>query len=94
MTKKKQRKKSGYLQKFRHNIDLNNFGVGAELLDWCKKHSDGAWGWWFWTHPNWHNPDYDTYDERAYENNRAYLSFQYKRDAVRFWFWWQKNERN
>ena len=87
---KKQRKKSGYLQRFRHDIDLNSFGVDGDLIAWCKRRSEGSWGWWFWTHPDWHNHDYDTYDERAYGRNRAYMSFQFKRDAVRFWFWWQR----
>jgi hypothetical protein len=90
MVKKKRRKKSGYLQRFRHNIDLNSFGVDGDLIEWCKRQSEGSWGWWFWTHPDWHNLDYDTYDERAYGRNRAYMSFQYKKDALRFWFWWQR----
>jgi len=89
---KKRRKKSGYQQRFRHNIDLNSYGVDADIMTWCRRHSEGAWGWWFWTHPDWHNYDsgYDTYDERAYGKNRAYMSFQFKRDALRFWFWWQR----
>jgi accessory colonization factor AcfC len=88
---KKPRKKSGYLQKFRHNIDLNTFGVGTELIEWCKRHSVGSWGWWFWTHSNWDNLAIDIYDEQAYKYNRAYMSFQYKRDALRFWFWLMRN---
>lgn len=89
---KKRRKKSGYLQRFRHDIDLNSYGVDGDLIEWCKRHSQGSWGWWFWTHSDWHNWAYDTYDERAYGKNRAYMSFQFKRDALRFWFWWQSKE--
>ena len=48
MVKKKNKpKRSGYNQKFRHNIYLNDYGVPAELLDWCRKRSKGKWGWWF-----------------------------------------------
>lgn len=85
------RRKSGYLQKFRHNISLNDFGVPGECMNWCKKHSKGHWGWWFKTCPEWDEPFVDPYDPEYHEKNEAFMSFQYKRDALRFWFWWQKN---
>lgn len=77
---KRKKRKSGYLQKFRYDISLNINGVPAICIDWCKKNCQGKWGWWFDSHddydPLWHN----------YEAQDAYMSFQYKRDAVRFWF--------
>lgn len=83
---KKKKRRSGYLQKFRHNICLNDYGVPGEYINWCKKKSKGLWGWWFETCPEWNEPYVDPYDPEYHEKNTAYMSFQYKRDAVRFWF--------
>ena len=77
---KKSPRRSGYLQKFRHNIYLNSNGVSEICIDWCEKNCKGNWGWWFNAH--------DEYDPMYHniEAQDAYMSFQYKRDAVRFWF--------
>ena len=83
---KNKRRSSGYLQKFRYNICLNDFGVPYEYITWCKKKSKGLWGWWFETCPEWNEPYVDPYNPEYHEKNMAYMSFQYKRDAVRFWF--------
>jgi hypothetical protein len=84
MVRKKRR--SGYLQRFRHNICLNDYGVPAEFIDWCKKKSKGLWGWWFETCPEWNEFHANPYNPEYHEKNTAYMSFQLKRDAVRFWF--------
>ena len=78
MVRKKRR--SGYLQKFRYDIYLNNNGVPAICIDWCEKNCQGSWGWWFNPHE-----DYDPMYHNV-EAQDAYMSFQYRRDAVRFWF--------
>ena len=83
---KKLSKRSGYGQRFRFNINLLDYGVPGEFLDWCRTQADGKWGWWFLDTKKFdHN--WQWYPEQA----EAYLSFQYKRDALRFWFWWQRN---
>lgn len=84
--KKSKHRRSGYNQKFRFNVNLNDYGVPGEMLNWCKKRSDGKWGWWFRDTKRF-NHDWQWYPEQT----EAYMSFQYKRDALRFWFWWQRN---
>jgi hypothetical protein len=77
------RKKSieyGYNMRFRYDVAMNNNGVPAICIDWCEKNCQGNWGWWFDPHE-----DYDLMYHNV-EAQDAYMSFQYKRDAVRFWF--------
>jgi len=82
--KRNRKKKIGYLQKFKYNISLRDYGVSMDSITWCKKRCEGAWGWWFDTAPEW----YTSWDP---EQNTAYMSFQYRKDAVKFWFWMEKN---
>ena len=73
-------KDCGYNQRFRHDVNMLDHGVPAECIEWCERHCEGRWGWWF-------DPSKD-YDPllHNYEEQEAYMSFQLKRDAVRFWF--------
>ena len=69
----------GYQQKFKFNIDMNSNGIMAESIEWCQINCEGKWGWWFEQKhlfsEKWHN----------WEDQNAYMSFQKKRDATRFW---------
>lgn len=69
----------GYEKKFRFNIDMNSNGIPGECIEWCQRHCEGKWGWWFKQKDlystAWHN----------WEEQHAYMSFQRKRDASRFW---------
>ncbi len=69
----------GYMQKFEHNIDLNSNGVMGECIEWCHENCTGRWGWWF-------DPAGDIKTAKNHwENQNAYMSFQRKKDATRFW---------
>lgn len=69
----------GYEKKFTYNIDMNTNGIPGECIEWCQSHCIGQWGWWFEQtdlySTAWHN----------WEDQRAFMSFQYKKDATRFW---------
>lgn len=61
-----------------------DYGVPGECIDWCKKKSKGKWGWYFMT-------DKETEFDWQWDptDARAFVSFQYKKDATRFWWWYQ-----
>lgn len=80
MAKNKKKRQNGYLQKFRYDICCNDFGVSAELIDWCKKKCKGNWGWWFDEDQEWNGISWNM------ENNMAYMSFSHRKDAFLFWF--------
>tara|TARA_Y100000592_G_C5379942_1_gene272914 strand:+ start:455 stop:772 length:318 start_codon:yes stop_codon:yes gene_type:complete len=69
----------GYLKKFRFNIDMNSNGIMGECISWCQENCDGKWGWWF------QGPESDNPYEHNWQKQNSYMSFQYKRDATRFW---------
>jgi len=69
----------GYMQKFRYNIDLNCNGVMGECIEWCQLNCTGKWGWWFEPVGEIDNP------KNHWEHQNAYMSFQRKKDATRFW---------
>jgi len=71
--------KCGYEKKYRYNMSLGTYGVPAELLHWCLKNCKCLWGWWFKNDNGW-------YRDWNYETNEAYMSFNSKREAFRFWF--------
>lgn len=68
----------GYEKKFRFNIDMNSNGINAECIEWCQVNCEGKWGWWF------KGPE-NTFTYHNWEEQSSYMSFQYKRDATRFW---------
>ena len=69
----------GYEKKFRFNVDMNNNGIPGECIEWCQQHCEGKWGWWFEQtdlySTAWHN----------WEDQRAFMSFQRKKEATKFW---------
>tara|TARA_B100001094_G_scaffold141029_1_gene136679 strand:- start:44 stop:364 length:321 start_codon:yes stop_codon:yes gene_type:complete len=70
----------GYQKKFRFNIDMNSNGIMGDCIEWCQVNCEGKWGWWF-------DGPTDLYDpmRHNWEDQDSYMSFQYKRDATRFW---------
>jgi len=69
----------GYMQRFEFNIDLNSNGVMGECIDWCEKNCEGRWGWWF-------DPAGEiAHPQNHWEDQNAYMSFERKLDATRFW---------
>ena len=70
----------GYQRRFRFNIDMNSDGIMGDCIEWCQQNCTGKWGWWF--------ENTALYDpmRHNWEEQNAYMSFQYKRDATRFWF--------
>ena len=69
----------GYMKKFEYNIDLNSNGVMSECIQWCQVNCKGNWGWWFEPVGEIQNP------KNHWENQNAYMSFERKLDATRFW---------
>ena len=66
-------------KKFRYNIDMNSNEIMGECIEWCQINCQGNWGWWFKPAGNIENP------QNHWEDQNSYMSFQYKRDATRFW---------
>ena len=69
----------GYMKKFRFNIDMNSNGIGGDLIEWCQVNCEGKWGWWFEPANHIENP------MNHWEDQRAFMSFQKKIDATKFW---------
>ena len=69
----------GYGKKFRFNIDMNANGIGGDLIEWCQINCNGKWGWWFEPTQEIVNP------LNHWEHQNAYMSFQRKKDATKFW---------
>ena len=69
----------GYEQRYKYNVDMNSNGIPGECIEWCQVNCEGKWGWWFEQTDlygtAWHN----------WEEQRAYMSFQKKKEATRFW---------
>tara|TARA_Y100000592_G_scaffold99336_1_gene174983 strand:- start:407 stop:724 length:318 start_codon:yes stop_codon:yes gene_type:complete len=72
-------KNCGYMQKFKFNIDMNSNGVMGECIEWCQVNCTGKWGWWFEPAGEIENP------KNHWEDQNAYMSFEKKIDATRFW---------
>ena len=69
----------GYMQQFEYNVDMNSNGIMGECIDWCQENCEGKWGWWFEPVGEIENP------KNHWENQNAYMSFEKKIDATRFW---------
>ena len=69
----------GYECQFKYNVDMNSNGIMGDCIAWCQINCEGRWGWWFEQNalysPAFHN----------WEEQNAYMSFEKKRDASRFW---------
>lgn len=69
----------GYGKKYKYNVDMNSNGIPGECIEWCQINCEGKWGWWFEQtdlySTAWHN----------WEDQRAFMSFQRKKEATKFW---------
>jgi hypothetical protein len=70
----------GYMQQFEYNIDMNSNGIMGDCIDWCQRKCEGKWGWWFEPAGEIENP------KDHWEDQNAYMSFEKKSDATKFWF--------
>jgi hypothetical protein len=69
----------GYMKKFKFNVDMNSNGISGDCIEWCQVNCEGLWGWWF-------EPAGQIVDPKNHwEDQNAYMSFEKKRDASRFW---------
>jgi hypothetical protein len=68
----------GYNKKYRYKINLEQYGVGYDIIGWCLKNCKSKWGWYFVP-----TKREDGYLE-DYENQDAILTFKSKQDAVYF----------
>ena len=66
----------GYDKKYRYKINLKQYGVGYEVINWCLKNCKSKWGWYFVP-----TKREDEYLE-TYENQDAILTFKSRQDAV------------
>lgn len=69
----------GYMQQFKYNIDMNSNGIIGDCIDWCQSNCEGKWGWWFEPAGEIENP------KNHWEDQNAFMSFEKKLDATRFW---------
>ena len=69
----------GYQRRFRFNIDMDSDGIMGDCIEWCQQNCKGKWGWWFEPAGEIENPN------NHWEDQNAYMSFEVKRDATRFW---------
>jgi|TARA_B100000902_G_scaffold370024_1_gene394771 hypothetical protein len=70
----------GYMQRFEYNIDMNSNGIMGDCIDWCQRKCEGKWGWWFQPAGEIEDP------KNHWEDQNAYMSFEKKSDATKFWF--------
>ena len=69
----------GYECRFKYDVDMYSNGIAGECIEWCQTHCRGKWGWWFEPAGEIENP------ANHWEDQNAYMSFERKRDATRFW---------
>ena len=67
----------GYNKRYRYKINLNQYGVGFEIMTWCWKNCKSKWGWYF-------VPCKGKDQWSGYEHHDAVLTFKSKQDAVYF----------
>ena len=77
----------GYDKRFKFDIDMNSNGIMGDCIEWCQINCKGKWGWWFEAKDN--KPEYDNDTGLSmphnWEEQNAYMSFEKKKDATRFW---------
>ena len=71
-------KDCGYQKQFAHNIDMNNNGMGGDLIECCQVNCKSKWGWWFKPTGDIQNP------ANHWEHQNAYMSFEDQREATAF----------
>ena len=69
----------GYDKRFKYDIDMNATGIMGDCIEWCQVNCKSRWGWWFEPAGDIENP------KNHWEHQNAYMSFEMKRDATRFW---------
>ena len=69
----------GYQMKFKYNIDMNSNGIPGECIEWCEHNCSHKWGWWFES-----TNDPVAYYNNHWEDQRAFMSFENKREASAF----------
>ena len=69
----------GYMKRFEYSVDMNSNGIAGECISWCQNNCTGKWGWWFEPSGEIENP------ANHWEHQSAYMSFEKKIDATRFW---------
>ena len=69
----------GYQKQFTYDIDMHTNGINGECIEWCEQNCEHKWGWWFEPTQEIVNP------LNHWENQNAYMSFQRKKDATKFW---------
>jgi len=65
----------GYNKRYRYKINLNQYGVGFDIMTWCWKNCKSKWGWYF-------IPKRGKDEWSGYEYQDAVLTFKMKKDAV------------
>ena len=67
----------GYGKTYRYQINLNQYGVGYDIIQWCLKNCKSKWGWYF-------VPKQGKDEWSSYEHNDVVLTFKSRQDAVYF----------
>lgn len=65
----------GYDHKYRYQINLDQPGVGYDIIQWCLENCKSNWGWYF-------VPKQGKDEWNGYEAHDAVLTFKSKQDAV------------
>ena len=68
----------GYQKQFAFDIDMHTNGINGECIEWCEKNCEYKWGWWF-------EDDGRINPVNHWEHQRAYMSFEDEKEAMRFW---------
>tara|TARA_B100000941_G_C28361064_1_gene477016 strand:- start:253 stop:558 length:306 start_codon:yes stop_codon:yes gene_type:complete len=68
----------GYQQRFKFDIDMHTNGISGTCIEWCEKNCEHKWGWWF-------EDDGTISPMNHWEHQRAYMSFENEKEAMKFW---------
>ena len=68
----------GYQKQFAFDIDMHTNGINGECIEWCEQNCEHKWGWWF-------EDDGRISPVNHWEHQRAYMSFEDEKEAMRFW---------
>ena len=66
------------MQKFKYDIDMHTNGINGDCITWCEQNCQYDWGWWF-------QDNGDLNPKNHWEHQRAYMSFEDEKEAMRFW---------
>ncbi|HAF76023.1 MAG TPA: hypothetical protein DCG42_01760 [Maribacter sp.] len=68
----------GYQKRFTFDIDMHSNGINGVCIEWCEKNCLHKWGWWF-------EATDEPHPTNHWEHQRAYMSFEDEKEAMRFW---------